>query len=341
MSRHTTIIAEAGVNYNGDIELAKRMVEVAAEAGADIVKFQTGIPEKTISVFAEKADYQKVNTNDPEGEESQLDMARKLMLPWDVYPELIEYCRKYKIEFLSTPFDTSSAAFLHELGMHTWKIPSGEITNLPLLRHIAAYQEPVILSTGMCTMEEVKDALNVLATDGNLERITVLQCNTEYPTPYEDANLLAMRTISEELNVRFGYSDHTKGIEVPIAAAALGAEVIEKHFTLDRNMDGPDQVVSIEPDELKQMVCSIRNIEKALGSGIKNPSPSELKNMKIARKSLVALTAIHQGDAFTEQNLTAKRPGDGISPMKWDMVIGRTAKYEYQPDQKIRLEELD
>lgn len=340
MKRHTVVIAEAGVNYNGDITIAKRMVEAAAEAGADIVKFQTGIPEKTISIFAEKANYQKVNTNDLSGEESQLDMARKLMLPWEVYPELVTHCRKCGIEFLSTPFDTDSAEFLHSLGMHTWKIPSGEITNLPLLRYIASFQEPILLSTGMCTLEEVKDAVAVLAEDCSRDRITVLQCNTEYPTPYEDANLLAMITLKEQLGVETGYSDHTKGIEVPVAAVALGASVVEKHFTLDRNMEGPDQIVSIEPDELKQMVQAIRNVELALGTGVKLPSPSEKKNMNIARKSIVALTGIRKGERFTEENITAKRPGDGISPMKWDQVIGKTALRDYQPDEKINAEDI-
>lgn len=341
MNRHTIIIAEAGVNYNGDINIAKMMVDVAAEAGADIVKFQTGIPEKTISVFAEKADYQKVNTNDLKGEESQLDMARKLMLPWDVYPELITHCRRKKIEFLSTPFDEDSADFLHGLGMRLWKIPSGEITNLPLLRFIAAYHEPVILSTGMCTLQEIDDALRVLRPNGDRSDITVLQCNTEYPTPYEDANLNAMKTFSDHLGVKVGYSDHTSGIEVPIAAVALGAKVIEKHFTLDRTMSGPDQVVSVEPDELKQMIISIRNIEKALGTGVKTPSASEIKNMVIARKSIVALKDIQKDEVFTNSNITAKRPGKGISPMKWDSVIGKAAKRTYKPDEMLDTDELN
>lgn len=340
MLRHTTIIAEAGVNYNGDINLAKKMIEAAAEARADIVKFQTGIPENVISKFAEKAEYQKTNTKDIFGSESQLDMVRKLMLPWDVYPELIEHCKRNGISFLSTPFDIDSAEFLHSLGVRTWKIPSGEITNYPLLKHIAEYKENMILSTGMCTLEEVNEAIKVLLANNSEEKLTLLQCNTEYPTPYEDANINAMITLLNRFHLNIGYSDHTKGIEVPIAAVALGATVIEKHFTLDRNMDGPDQIVSIEPYELKEMITSIRNIEKALGNGIKIPSESERKNIKIARKSIVAITDIRKGDIFTENNISCKRPGDGMSPMKWDLIIGKTATRCYRADEKIDKNEI-
>ena len=331
---HTTIIAEAGVNYNGDIKLAKKMVKAAAEAGADIVKFQTGIPEKVISRFAEKAEYQKVNTGD--AKESQLDMARKLMLPWEVYEELIACCKENNIEFLSTPFDIDSADFLHKLGMHTWKIPSGEITNLPLLTRIAGFREKIIMSSGMSTLSEVRDAVEILKKNGAKD-ITLLQCNTEYPTPFEDVNLRVMQTLRKEFGLPTGYSDHTLGIEAAIAAAALGAEVIEKHFTLDRTMDGPDQVASIEPDELKKMVESIRNVEKALGNGIKEPSSSEKKNMDIARKSIVANRNITKGEVFSEENLTCKRPGNGISPMKWFEVIGKTAGRDFSEDELIEL----
>ncbi|MBR2275180.1 MAG: N-acetylneuraminate synthase [Lachnospiraceae bacterium] len=331
---HILIIAEAGVNYNGDINLAKQMVKAAAGAGADIVKFQTGIPEKVISRFAEKAEYQKVNTGD--AEESQLNMARKLMLPWEVYEELIACCRENNIEFLSTPFDIDSADFLHKLGMHTWKIPSGEITNLPLLMHIAAFGEKIIMSSGMSTLSEVRDAVEVLKKNG-AEDITLLQCNTEYPTPFEDVNLRVMQTLREEFGLPTGYSDHTLGIEAAVAAAALGAEVIEKHFTLDRTMDGPDQVASIEPEELKKLVTSIRNVEKALGTGVKIPSESEKKNMSIARKSIVAARNIKQGEIFSEDNITCKRPGSGISPMKWFEVIGKTAIRDFTEDELIEL----
>lgn len=331
---HTVIIAEAGVNYNGDIKLAKQMVKAAAEAGADIVKFQTGIPEKVISRFAEKADYQKVNTGD--AEESQLNMARKLMLPWEVYEELIACCRENNIEFLSTPFDIDSADFLHKLGMHTWKIPSGEITNLPLLMHIAAFGEKIIMSSGMSTLSEVRDAVEVLKKNG-AEDITLLQCNTEYPTPFEDVNLRVMQTLREEFGLPTGYSDHTLGIEAAVAAAALGAEVIEKHFTLDRIMDGPDQVASIEPEELKKLIMSIRNVEKALGTGVKIPSESEKKNMSIARKSIVAARNIKKGEIFSEDNITCKRPGSGISPMKWFEVIGEAAIRDFTEDELIEL----
>ena len=326
------IIAEAGVNYNGNIEIAKKMVRAAAEAGADVVKFQTGIPENVISKFAQKADYQKVNTGN--SEESQLEMARKLMLPWDVYPELVLCCKENSIQFLSTPFDIPCAVFLHELGMHTWKIPSGEITNLPLLLHIAAYGEPIILSSGMSTLEEVEAALNVLRKNGAGE-ITLLQCNTEYPTPFEDANIRAMLTLKDKFGVSVGFSDHTMGIEAAIAAAALGASIIEKHFTLDKTMDGPDQVASIEPDELKALVQAVRNVEKALGSGEKIPSASEKKNKDIARKSIVAKRAIKCGEVFTEDNLTCKRPGNGVSPMRWFEVIGQIANRDFEEDEMI------
>ena len=337
MNDKVLIIAEAGVNYNGDISLAKKMVKAAAESGADYVKFQTGVPKLDVSVFAEKAAYQKVNTGDAQGSESQLEMCSKLMLPFEVYPELVKCCEEYHIQFLSSPFDPQSAVFLHELGMHLWKIPSGEITHFPMLKVIASYGEPVIMSTGMATIEEIETSLNYLRENG-AGSITLLHCNSEYPTPYPDANLRAMNTMKEHFGLEVGYSDHTLGIEVPIAAAALGARIIEKHFTLDRNMEGPDQISSIEPDELKQLVISIRHVEAALGTGIKQPTASERKNINIVRKSIVAEGPIKKGEVFTEHNLACKRPGGGISPMEWDNVIGKTAIRDYQPDEMIELE---
>lgn len=336
MSDKILIIAEAGVNYNGDIEIAKKMVDVAAEAGADVCKFQTGIGHNVVSIFAEKAEYQKKNTNDPNGEESQLAMGEKLQLPFDTYPGLIQCCHDRGLEFLSTPFDIDSANFLHSMGMHRWKIPSGEITNLPYLRVIAGFHEPIILSTGMSTLSEVEAALKVLM-DYGAESVTLLHCNTDYPTPFEDANLRAMETLRKEFGVDVGYSDHTLGIEAVIAAAALGAKVIEKHFTLDRNMPGPDQICSTEPDELKQMVQAIRNIELALGTGIKQPTKSETKNMNIARKSIVAEKPIKKGEVFTTENIACKRPGGGISPMEWDNVLGKTAVRDFIADEMIVL----
>lgn len=334
LRRKTLIIAEAGVNYNGDINLAKRMVDVAAEAGVDIVKFQTGKPENSISVNAKKADYQKVTTGT---DESQLEMCKKLMLPDEEYPELVDYCNKKGIEFLSTPFDCESVDFLASLGVRQWKIPSGEITHFPLLVHIAKRGEPVILSTGMSTIEEIRDAISVLAENGAND-ITVLQCNTEYPTPFEDANITAMNTLKKEFGCNVGYSDHTFGITAPIAAVALGATVIEKHFTLDRHMPGPDQSASLEPDELKTMVKMIRETELSLGDGEKKPSDSELKNKDIARKSIVAKKLIKAGEVFSEENITCKRPGNGISPMKWNDIIGQTAKYDFEFDEQIKVD---
>ena len=334
LRKKTLIIAEAGVNYNGDINLAKRMVDVAAEAGADIVKFQTGKPENSISVNAKKADYQEATTGT---DESQLEMCKKLMLPDKDYPGLVDYCNKKGIEFLSTPFDRESVDFLANLGVRKWKIPSGEITHLPLLVHIAKRGEPVILSTGMSTIEEIREALSVLTKNGAND-ITVLQCNTEYPTPFEDANITAMNTLKKEFGCNIGYSDHTFGITAPIAAVALGATVIEKHFTLDRHMPGPDQSASLEPDELKTMVKMIRETELALGDGEKKPSDSELKNKDIARKSIVAKKSIKAGEIFSEENITCKRPGNGISPMKWNDIIGQTAKYDFEFDEQIRVD---
>lgn len=335
MNNHVIIIAEAGVNHNGSLKLAKEMVLAAKEAGVDYIKFQTGIPEKVISKFAEMADYQKTNVG---VKESQLDMVRKIMLPKDEFQELKKYCDQQGIKFMSTPFDLTSIDVLKPLGMDYWKIPSGEITNLPYLRKIARLHQPVILSTGMSCLGEIEDALRVLTEEGlEKEQISLLHCNTEYPTPFEDVNLKALLTLKECFGVRVGYSDHTKGIEVPIAAVAMGAEIIEKHFTLDKTLPGPDHVASLEPQELKAMVESIRNIEKAKGTGIKQVSSSEKKNIAIARKSIIAALDIKAGEAFTEENLTVKRPGNGINPMRWDEVIGQVAKRDFVEDELIEL----
>ncbi len=331
----TLIIAEAGVNHNGSIDLARQLVDVAVEAGVDYVKFQTFKAEKIASRNAAKASYQQKTTS---ARESQLTMLKKLELSKEDHLSLIEYCSKKNIQFLSTPFDLESIDLLKELGIRLGKIPSGEITNLPYLRKMATTFPQLILSTGMATMKEIEEALNVLLNTGaNKNNIVILHCNTEYPTPFEDVNLLAMPSIGKKFGVSFGYSDHTKGIEVPIAAVALGAVVIEKHFTLDRNMEGPDHKASLEPQELIEMVSSIRNIEKAVGSSIKEPSPSELKNITIARKSIVAATSINKGEIFTEGNLTVKRPGSGISPMQWDAVLGKKAPRDFEADELIEL----
>lgn len=327
------VIAEAGVNHNGSLELAKKLVDAAKLAGADCIKFQTFISKHIVSKNALKAEYQKMQT-DPQ--ESQHDMLKKLELSFEEFIELNEYCKIKDIEFMSTAFDFESIDFLYTLGMRTWKIPSGEITNLPYLIKIARLNKPVILSTGMSTLEEIRCAIKVLKENGAGE-ITVLHCTTEYPTPFEDVNLRAMNTIKEEFNVKVGYSDHTKGIEVPIAAVALGATVIEKHFTLDRNMEGPDHKASLEADELKSMIDSIRKIELALGNGIKQPAESEKKNIVVARKSIVANKDIKAGELFTEENLTVKRPGNGISPMRWFDVIGKVAPKDFEEDELIEL----
>ena len=333
----TLIIAEAGVNHNGNFGLAKQLVDKAVEGGADIVKFQTCKAENVISRYADKAEYQKVTTGEAD---SQLEMVRKLMLTYEEYGKLKEYCDEKGIEFLSTAFDLPSVDYLHSIGMRRWKIPSGEITNLPLLIKIAKLGEPIIMSTGMSELSEVGDAIKVLKENGAGE-ITILHCTTEYPAPYEDVNLKAIDTMKETFGLPVGYSDHTKGLEIPVAAVARGACVIEKHFTLDRNMEGPDHKASIEPDELKQMVDMIRHVEVAIGDGIKKVSPSELKNQDIARKSIIAKTAIKAGDVFTEENITTKRPGSGINPMKWFDLLGKTAKHDYQEDYLIEEDELN
>ena len=330
----TLIIAEAGVNHNGSIKTAEQLIETAAEAGADLVKFQTFSADRLVTGSASKADYQLETTSTSE---SQHEMIRKLELSREMHEELIAHCKKCGVGFFSTGFDPQSVDLLAELGLDRFKIPSGEITNLPYLRHIGQYGKPVILSTGMARLGEIEAALEVLEASGTpRERVTVLHCNTEYPTPMADVNLKAMLAIRDALGVQVGYSDHTLGIEVPIAAVAMGATVIEKHFTLDRNLPGPDHRASLEPDELKAMVQAIRNIELALsGDGLKRPSPSESKNLEIARKSLVALVPIKAGDLFTEANLGVKRPGSGISPMRWDDFIGRPANRDYQADELI------
>ncbi len=332
--KKTFIIAEAGVNHNGSLELARKMIDAAVEAGADAVKFQTFKAEKVVSRYAPKAEYQKKTTN---AGESQLEMIKKLELDAAAHQTLIDYCKKKNIRFLSTPFDLESIDLLNELGLDIFKIPSGEITNLPYLRKIGDLKKETILSTGMADLEEIEDALDVLTGAGTkLKDITVLHCNTEYPTPMQDVNLKAMQTIKSAFpGTHVGYSDHTEGIEVPIAAVAMGATIIEKHFTLDKNMEGPDHKASLEPNELKTMVCAIRNVEKVLGNGIKKPSPSELKNKLIVRKSIVAAQAIAAGEKFTNHNLTVKRPGTGLSPMKWDEVVGKTAIKNYSRDDLI------
>ncbi len=327
------IIAEAGVNHNGDIKIAKQMIDVAAHAGADAVKFQTFKAEKLVCKTAKKAEYQLETTNKSE---TQYEMLKKLELSEQMHRELMEYCMKRNIMFLSTPFDLDSIKLLSGLGMQVFKIPSGEITNLPYLREIAEQKKKVILSTGMSSMEEVKAAVKALKDNGAGD-ITLLHCNTQYPTPVRDVNLLAMVKMREETGLPVGYSDHTQGIEIPIAAAALGAAVIEKHFTLDKNMEGPDHKASLEPLELKKMVEGIRKIELALGNGIKQASESEKPNVGIVRKSIVAASGIKKGEKYTEKNLTTKRPGSGISPMRWDEIIGMTADRDYETDEMIQV----
>ena len=332
MSR-TLIIAEAGVIHNGSIKMAKRLIEKAADAGVDYVKFQTFKSEKLVSRHATKAEYQKANTD---GEDSQLKMLQQLELSHSDHLQLIEHCNHCGVKFLSTAFDLDSIDFLSSLNLDLWKIPSGEITNLPYLRRIAQKGGKVIMSTGMCTIEDIEMAVNVLISNGTpRENITLLHCNTEYPTPWGDVNLRAMHDIAQRLNLPVGYSDHTQGIEVPIAAVALGATVIEKHFTLDNNLPGPDHKASLEPHALKAMVEAIRHIELSLGNGVKEISESERKNIAIARKSIVAATHISAGEIFTEENLTVKRPGGGISPMRWDEIIGTPATRNYLPDEMI------
>jgi N,N'-diacetyllegionaminate synthase len=330
-----TIIAEAGVNHNGNMTMAKNLVDAAAYAGADLVKFQTFKAETLVTQSTEKAEYQKNLTG--EGE-SQFEMIKKLELDRAAHESLIDYCNQKNIQFLSTAFDHDSIDLLAELDIPFYKIPSGEITNLPYLRHVGRMDKPVVMSTGMATLQEVQAALNVLLEAGVKKNdLTILHCNTEYPTPMEDVNLKAMLTMRDELGVAVGYSDHTLGIEVPVAAVALGASVIEKHFTLDRTLPGPDHAASLEPHELKEMVSAIRNIEKAMGNGMKKPSPSEIKNIPIARKSIVAKKSIKIGEKFSESNLTVKRPGTGICPMQWDDIMNQKSKKYFNMDDLIEI----
>lgn len=332
----TLVIAEAGVNHNGDINLAKKLIAVAADAGADLVKFQTFTAARNISYDAPKAEYQKLSNN---SDESQYEMVKRLELSKKDHLELIGECEKRKIGFFSTAFDIPSIDMLNDLKVNDYvKVPSGELTNLPYLRYLSSYGKQVLLSTGMANLGEIEDAINLIEKSGTTrDKITVLHCTTEYPTPMQDVNLRAMVNIGNAFQVKVGYSDHTSGIEIPIAAVALGASVIEKHFTLNRSLSGPDHRASLEPAELTAMISSIRNIEKAMGDGIKRPGYSELKNKPIARKSLVAAKPINMGEAFTTENLVAKRPGTGISPMQWDEVIGLKAPRDFDEDELIEL----
>ena len=327
------IIAEAGVNHNGNINLGKRLIDAAKEAGADVVKFQTFQADNLASKYARKAGYQLYTTNE---KETQKEMLKKLELTYDMHVELIRYCKEVGIDFLSTPFDLDSINLLESIGMKQYKIPSGEIINLPYLRKVGSLKKPVILSSGMSTMEEVKEAVKILKESGAAD-VSVLHCNTQYPTPMRDVNLNVMNSIRKEIGVRVGYSDHTEGIEVPIAAVALGAEIIEKHFTLDKTMEGPDHKASLEPDELKAMVIAIRNIEMAIGDTEKRPTVSEKDNLAVVRKSIVARRRIEAGEIFSNDNITTKRPGSGVSPMLWDHVIGTVAKRKYEEDELIEL----
>lgn len=333
---NVVVIAEAGVNHNGDIRLAKRLIEAAKWAGADYVKFQTFISENLVSSVAEKADYQKKASSNHNNEESQLEMLKQLELSREDFIELKKYCGELEIGFLSTPFDLESIDFLEELNMDFWKIPSGEITNLPYLLKIRETKRPIVLSTGMSNLEEITEAISTLEEKGSRD-IKILHCTTEYPAPLEEVNLKAMITMKDVFQKEVGYSDHTQGIDIPIAAVALGATVIEKHFTLDKGMEGPDHQASLEPSELKDMVDSIRRVQLALGNGEKLPTLSEEKNMKVARKSIVAKKEIKCGEEFTESNITVKRPGNGLSPMKWFNVLGNLAKRDFEKDELIEL----
>lgn len=335
-NKHVIVIAEAGVNHNGSMDIAKRLIDAAVDAGADFVKFQTFKAEKIASKKAQKAAYQLANLDD--GSDTQFEMLKRLELSEQQHFELQEYCTVKGIKFLSTPFDVDSISFLSSMGITIGKVPSGELTHLPYLKKMAATFKEIILSTGMADLGEIEDTLEVLLANGqSKDNITILHCNTEYPTPMKDVNLKAMVTLREHFGVQTGYSDHTKGIEVAIAAVALGAAVIEKHFTLDRTMTGPDHKASLEPAELKNMITAIRNIEAALGNGIKKPSESEAKNIAIARKSIVASAIIRKGELLTEYNITIKRPAGGISPMKWDDLLGTIAIKDFAPDDLIEI----
>ena len=327
------IIAEVGVNHNGRLDLAYQLIDVAKDAGADAVKFQTFIPDKTISKFADKANYQKKTTDK---NESQLEMIKIIALSFEDHKKLLEYCKSKNIKFLSSPFDLDSIDFLNKLGLDTFKIPSGEIINLPYLKNIGSLNKKLIISTGMANLGEVEFAIDILVKSGTKrENIAILHCTTNYPCPYKEANLKAMLTLKEAFKLTVGYSDHTLGIEVPIAAVAMGARIIEKHFTLDKKLPGPDHKASLEPGELKEMVKAIKNIEVALGDGIKKPNKSEIEIMKVVRKSIVASKSIKKGEIFTKTNITIKRPGTGISPMRWDEVIGEKANRDFKDDELI------
>ncbi|MCW7472027.1 N-acetylneuraminate synthase [Leptospira levettii] len=335
MKQKTIIIAEAGVNHNGDLKIAEELIQVAAKAGADFVKFQTFQSNSISSKLAGRAEYQKANMKE---DGSQISMLKKLELNYEMHQHLIQVCKQNKIQFLSTAFDLPSIDLLIQLGIKLWKIPSGEITNYPYLKKIGSLNGDVILSTGMSNLGEIEAALLVLENAGTKrENITVLHCTTEYPAPMNEVNLRAMLAIQNAFGVKVGYSDHTVGIEISLAAVALGATMIEKHFTLDRNLPGPDHKASLEPNELSALVSGIRNIELALGDGVKKPFPSEIRNMTIARKSLIAKENIRKGEIFTEQNVTTKRPGNGISPMRWDEVIGKTSPKDFLEDELIEI----
>ncbi|MFK7777237.1 MAG: N-acetylneuraminate synthase [Gimesia sp.] len=332
------IIAEAGVNHNGDVETAKKMIEAAVEAGADAIKFQTFKTENLVCKTAPQAEYQMKNSSNDSETATQFDLLKKLEINREAHRELFDYCRQSGIIFISTPFDLDSIELLKSLGLEMIKVPSGEITNYPYLKKVGKTFSRVILSTGMADLGEIEDALDILIENGvHRKNITVLHCNTEYPTPIQDVNLRAMLTIRDAFDVNIGYSDHTLGIEVSIAATAMGATVIEKHFTLDKNMAGPDHSASLEPDELMMLVRGIRNVEKSLGSSLKKPSFSETKNKPIVRKSIIAATFIKKGESFTEQNLCVKRPGTGISPMNWEQVINQVARRDFLEDEIIDL----
>jgi N,N'-diacetyllegionaminate synthase len=331
----TTIIAEAGVNHNGDLQIAEELIKVAASAGADYVKFQTFQATAISSKLAGRAEYQKVNMKE---DGSQVSMLQKLELNSEMHKHLIQVCNNHYIQFLSTPFDFPSIDLLQNLGIQLWKIPSGEITNYPYLKKIGSMKQEIILSTGMANLSDIESALKVLESEGtSRDRVTVLHCTTEYPAPYNEVNLKAMQAIRDAFRVKVGYSDHTLGIEISLAAVAMGATVIEKHFTLNRSLPGPDHKASLEPAELKQLFQGIRNIELAMGDGIKRPFPSEMQNMAIARKSIVASRNIQKGEKFINDNITTKRPGNGVSPMRWEEVIGKIAIRDFQEDDLIEL----
>ena len=329
----TYIIAEAGVNHNGSLDMAKEMVITAKKIGVDAIKFQTFITEKLVTKSAQKAEYQKSNTSRVE---SQFEMLKKLEFSYDDYAELKELCEKLDIDFISTPFDLDSIDMLLKLDIDKLKLPSGEITNYPYLVKMAKTQKPIIMSSGMCTMNEIEDAITILKENGTID-LSLLHCTTEYPAPYEEVNLSAINTMKAQFKLNTGYSDHTRGIEIPIAAVALGATIIEKHSTLNHNAEGPDHKASLEPQEMAQMVKAIRNVESSIGNGQKSPSPSEMKNISIVRKSIVARTNICCGDLFTEDNLTTKRPGTGLSPMYWKDLLGKRALRDFKKDELIRL----